>query len=171
MRNLAPLTLKLTSGRMAFSSRRLMLQKRGTPARQPRRVSSAEGQCQWALPGNRGPGFKGWGVTSHSGMAVDTGPVGDIRRGQTWYQMTFVDTKCHRSSNQGVATEGQRGGRSQPCLNTYCVPGCPGSYSGNVTSPFPTFNPLHSVHSRLPPGSELAMGVGGRGCCSRSEQV
>ena len=32
LRNLALLTLKLTRGKMVFNSRRLMLQKRGTPA-------------------------------------------------------------------------------------------------------------------------------------------
>ena len=44
LRNLALLTLKLTRGKMVFNSRRLMLQKRGTPS-----SVSLEGFQQWKV--------------------------------------------------------------------------------------------------------------------------
>lgn len=120
MRNLALLTLKLTRGKMVFNSRRLMLQKRGTPVfHQPQGVSTVEGLAtptsahlnektchQLCVIGDREPEVK-VGVTPR----VRGWSPSSRRRCTEWaetLQMTLVDRQCHWGSNQEEVTEGQR---------------------------------------------------------------
>ena len=65
LRNLALLTLKLTRGKMVFNSRRLMLQKRGTPAPSALRgLNSGRSGYSHHLPPQREdlpPDLSNWG--------------------------------------------------------------------------------------------------------------
>lgn len=70
-----------------------------------------------------------------SEMAMDV-VTSDMHCGQKMVsddQITSADIKCHRESNQGEVTEGERGegGSTQPYLSTSDEPGCPGCHPGN----------------------------------------